>query len=63
MSKQPCVWVVEIRLGRRWAQRRYFTEKRDAVQDRDSSALWYPHSDYRVAKYVRVEPKKKRSKP
>lgn len=65
MSKQPCVWVVEVMVGRKlWC-----------IVGEPSRTLCHVNTmmrelkqanrgdHFRVAKYVRVEPKKKRSKP
>lgn len=61
MSKQPHVWVVEEFWASSWVPLSEIYESRqDALQ---ACREWTPFNDkdtYRVAKYVRVEPKKGR---
>lgn len=65
MSKQPHVWFVEQQAwSGRWLTTApaYFHEC-DAKNEFKMRSEQRPYQQYRVAKYVRVEPKKKRIKP
>jgi len=59
MSKQPCVWVVEKRVGVTWGIIGLHYAEWAAKSAVKSFGIWMPDQLFRVAKYVRVEPKKK----
>lgn len=64
MSKQPHVWVVESSYhGGTWVPVQASLFRDRAKEVAISSADTFCGADFRVAKYVRAEPKKKGSRP
>ena len=63
MSKQPCVWVVEWRATDKWRPCSRFESRKFALCElegfREDSGQ---PAKFRVAKYVRAEPKKKKGR-
>ena len=61
MTKQPHVWVVELRAGANWLPiSRCIATYASAVRLMETWEKQWGNHQFRVAKYVRVEPKKGR---